>query len=151
MNVARALIQYVRFHAGCDEHLPGFITQQGIDIGLEAEASGGIIFFASDGRPTEKKVIVGFPRASGGLGHSIADAQIDWLVPAAIAGTKNTGHFDDAPKLHPPTPAGAKSFAISGKLVILRGKAVRSYGNNREDGHPRQCRDWCAQSRRLVR
>ncbi|MBB3567195.1 hypothetical protein [Rhizobium sp. BK491] len=142
MNLARALIQYVRFHAGRDEHLPGFITQQGIDIGLEAEASGGIIFFASDGRPTEKKVIVGFPRASDGLGHSIADAQIDWLVPAAIAGTKNTGHFDDAPKLPPPTPAGAKSFAISGKLVILRGKAVRSYGNHREDGHPRQCRDW---------
>ena len=88
MNLARALIQYVRFHAGRDEHLPGFITQQGIDIGLEAEASGGIIFFASDGRPTEKKVIMGFPGASDGLRHSIADAQIDWLVPATVAGTK---------------------------------------------------------------
>ncbi|MDR6900630.1 hypothetical protein J2W52_002245 [Rhizobium miluonense] len=117
MNLARALIQYVR-HAGRDEHLPGFITQQGIDIGLEAEASGGIIFFASDGRPTEKKVIMGFPGASDGLRHSIADAQIDWLVPATVAGTKNAVHFDDAPTLPPQTSARAKSFAISGKLIF---------------------------------
>ena len=119
LNVARALIQYVRFHAGRDEHLPGFIAQQRIGIGLETEASGGIIFFASDGRPAEKKVIMGFLGAADDLRHSITDAQINRFMPAAFAGIKNTVHFVDAPTLRLQTPAEPKSFAISAKLIFI--------------------------------
>ncbi|MDK4702628.1 hypothetical protein PH562_10280 [Rhizobium sp. CNPSo 4062] len=104
----RYLVEHTGFDAGLDEHLPGVLTKKGVGLGFKAEASGRIVFFASDGWPAEKKVIVGFLRAPDCFRHAVADAQIYGLRPAACAGLKGHFHFDDAPTLRVKLPPRQK-------------------------------------------
>ncbi|WP_245458865.1 MULTISPECIES: hypothetical protein [unclassified Rhizobium] len=132
------LIQYVGFDAGFDKHFPGPLAEKGIVVGGQAKAPGRIVFLASDGRPTEKEVAVGFFWTSNCFRHAITDTQINGLRPAALATIKNHGHFQWCSDIVIETPVAAKSFAIYEKSIaaIMRGAPRHAAGEQPGRGRP---------------